>query len=287
MTKPKLLGTRDGSVAGVISKSGCLFYERLIFLLSIQGDIKVKNIIKGLRITIFVLICQFFWLLPSSAGDFPWPLFLAAINAEKNDTIPGPPDNRPPPGTVTSAGQIWMDRNLGASRIAISYDDSEAFGGLYQWGRGRDGHEKRNSPLSFVHSITDTPGHGSFIVGDATSLFDWRVSQNDELWQGVSGINNPCPPGFRLPTNIELDTERLSWSSNDRDGAFDSPLKLVAAGGRNLNDGTLFRDGSVGYYWSSGGVDGFYSLFLAFNSDRAVMSKYLRASGSSVRCLKD
>ena len=38
-----------------------------------------------------------------------------------------------PVPTVTSAGQVWMDRNLGASRVATSFDDEEAYGDLYQW----------------------------------------------------------------------------------------------------------------------------------------------------------
>nr|WP_320009862.1 hypothetical protein [uncultured Desulfobulbus sp.] len=46
-------------------------------------------------------------------------------------------------GTVTSpTGRVWMDHNLGASRVATSYDDKEAYGNLYQWGRGSDGHER-------------------------------------------------------------------------------------------------------------------------------------------------
>ena len=38
--------------------------------------------------------------------------------------------------TVTSAtGKVWMDRNLGAGRVATSSTDTEAYGDLYQWGR--------------------------------------------------------------------------------------------------------------------------------------------------------
>ena len=38
--------------------------------------------------------------------------------------------------TVTGAyGRKWMDRNLGASRVATSITDAEAFGDLYQWGK--------------------------------------------------------------------------------------------------------------------------------------------------------
>ena len=47
--------------------------------------------------------------------------------------------------TVTSAGQVWMDRNLGAVRVAQSMDDYQAYGWLYQWGRLADGHENRQS----------------------------------------------------------------------------------------------------------------------------------------------
>ncbi len=35
-----------------------------------------------------------------------------------------------------ATGKIWMDRNLGASRVAQSSIDEEAYGYLYQWGRG-------------------------------------------------------------------------------------------------------------------------------------------------------
>ena len=186
-------------------------------------------------------------------------------------------------GTVSSAGQIWMDRNLGASRVAISSDDSEAYGDLYQWGRGTDGHEKRISPTTTTLSSADNPGHGRFISNSNTPD-DWRVPQNDNLWQGTSGINNPCPSGFRLPTSTELDAERASWSSNDY---ADSPLKLVVAGYRNGNDGSLGDAGSAGHYWSST-VNGSNSRYLYFNSSSsAIMGSYIRAGGFSVRCFKD
>ena len=142
--------------------------------------------------------------------------------------------------TVTSTGQIWMDRDLGASRAATSYNDVEAYGDLYQWGRGTDGHEKRTSALIQFASTTDNPGHDSFII-QGYYPFDWRKPQNDNLWQGVSGINNPCPAGFRLPTETELNTERASWTSQNSAGAFASPLKLVVAGYRDRRNGTLLR----------------------------------------------
>ena len=66
--------------------------------------------------------------------------------------------------TVTSAGQVWMDRNLGAYRVAQSVDDYQAYGWLYQWGRLADGHEDRGSDTTATLSNGNVPGHDDFIT---------------------------------------------------------------------------------------------------------------------------
>ncbi len=182
-------------------------------------------------------------------------------------------------------GKTWMDRNLGASRAAISSTDEEAYGDLYQWGRAFDGHQKRNSGTTSTLSSSDFPGHGSFITVNS-SPYDWRSPQNDDLWQGVSGVNNPCPDGYRLPTEAEWEHERQSWSSNNAEGAFASPLKLPVAGSRGYSSGSLAGVGSFGYYWSSA-VGGSHSRYLFFYSAGANTGSDYRAGGGSVRCLKD
>ncbi|HNW90215.1 MAG TPA: FISUMP domain-containing protein [Bacteroidales bacterium] len=189
----------------------------------------------------------------------------------------------PPPQDVTNpvTGEIWMDRNLGATQVATSSTDADAYGDLYQWGRGTDGHEKRSSATTSALATSDTPGHGNFILA-----YDWRSPKNDNLWQGVSGINNPCPSGYRLPTNAEWDAERLSWSSNNAAGAFASLLKLPMSGYRHNGNGSLTNVGSTGHYWSST-VAGTLSVDLYFNSSGATMYSSFRSDGDAVRCLKD
>ncbi len=184
-----------------------------------------------------------------------------------------------------TTGKTWMDRNLGASRAATSSTDEEAYGDLYQWGRAADGHQKRNSSTTFTLSSSDTPGHGSFITS-SSGYFDWRSPENDDLWQGVNGVNNPCPPGFRLPTATEWEAERQSWSSNNAAGAFASPLKLPVAGLRLYNNGSLWAVDYHGGFWS-GTVDGSISRRLYFTSTGARMGINRRANGYSVRCIKD
>jgi uncharacterized protein (TIGR02145 family) len=184
-----------------------------------------------------------------------------------------------------ATGKIWMDRNLGATQVATSSTDANSYGHLYQWGRGTDGHQVRTSGTTTTVSSLNTPGHESFIIVTA-SPYDWRSPQNDNLWQGVSGVNNPCPAGYRLPTEAEWNAERLSWSTNNAAGAYASPLKLPAAGYRGVSNGSLLDVGAYGDYWSST-VSSTNSRVLGFGSSAAVMSSSYRAYGFSVRCLKD
>ena len=195
------------------------------------------------------------------------------------------PSNSVIPGTVTSAdSRIWMDRNLGATQVATSSTDVAAYGNLYQWGRAADGHQFRTSGTTSTLSITDTPGHANFILAPNTP-FDWRNGQNVSLWQGLTGTNNPCPSGFRIPTNDEFIAEIATWSAKSPEGAFASPLKLPMAGIR-YNSGSLSGVGSIGYYWSST-VSGTISLYLVFYVSNAYTTNNDRASGLSVRCIKD
>lgn len=187
----------------------------------------------------------------------------------------------------SKTGRIWMDRNLGAIQVATSPNDEKAYGDLYQWGRLADGHQKRDSPNTTTLSTSDQPGNGNFII--SKSSIDWRTPRNGNLWQGVNGVNNPCPIGYRIPTIEEWDLERLSWSSSNYNGAFNSTLKLPNAGYRSFDfyNPSVVSPGNGGAYWSStedfNKVD---SYVLYFGND-ANKSYSNRAVGHSVRCIKD
>ena len=208
-------------------------------------------------------------------------------------------------GTVESQGKCWLDRNLGASRVAIDHHDSEAYGDLFQWGRGDDGHQERNSEVTLGSSNSDDPKHNNFILVDSKSK-DWRDPQNDNLWQGVSGINNPCPPGWRIPTKAEWEIENASWSEQNPGGAFMSPLKLTLTGYRTFGSDSPYQSpqslSTDGVYWSSTVSDehaivlgfnliaAFFSdtsnSYVAFAGDTRIGPAY-RAAGYAVRCIKD
>jgi uncharacterized protein (TIGR02145 family) len=180
-------------------------------------------------------------------------------------------------------GKTWMDRNLGASRAATSSTDSQAYGDLYQWGRGADGHQCRNSATTSILSSSDQPGHGDFIVASDY----WCSQQSTNLWQGVNGINNPCPNGYRLPTQIELNMEVSSWVSTNTIGAYTSPLKLPMSGYRIFLDGSNYSLNSAGVYASSIVTDASNQINLYFNNTDAGVNGSEVANGLSIRCIKD
>ncbi|MBU1159892.1 fibrobacter succinogenes major paralogous domain-containing protein [Patescibacteria group bacterium] len=190
-------------------------------------------------------------------------------------------------GTVTANSQCWLDRNLGATAVATAYNSpTTSYGDLYQWGRLTDGHQIRTSGTQTGLSSSDTPGHSNFIYGMG-SPYDWRSPQNNNLWQGVSGTNNPCPTGWRVPTQPEWASVVSALGITNYTTAASSVLKLPAAGLRDYNDAALNNVGSLGLYWSST-VNGTNAYNLHFYSDGVNPAlNFLRAIGFSVRCVKN
>lgn len=199
-------------------------------------------------------------------------------------------------GTVVGANnKCWLDRNLGATRVAQSSTDFSAYGDLFQWGRGDDGHQSITwtsatqtgsaGATTTTLSSTASPGNGNFIISSAFP-YDWLSPQNPNLWQGVSGANNVCPTGWRLPTEAEWEAESASWNTSNIAGAFGSSLRLTLAGMRHYQTGTLSNVGSYSYYWASS-ITGSFPSCLLIGSGAAGLSTDAAAAGFPVRCIKN
>jgi len=189
----------------------------------------------------------------------------------------------------STTGRIWLDKNLGASQVATSKTDAAAYGSLYQWGRYSEGHQLRTSGNTNNNATTYVPYSGGawdgLFIKEPDYPYDWLTTQNNTLWDGLNATNNPCPSGFRIPTQAEWEEEMQSWTTNDSDGAYNSELKLTVAGVRSYYDGALYFVGTSGYYWSSTNTS-IYSRFLHLSSN-ATINAYGRVYGMSVRCIKD
>ncbi|MCK9543320.1 MAG: hypothetical protein M0R03_14960 [Novosphingobium sp.] len=194
---------------------------------------------------------------------------------------------------IEKHGLIWMDRNLGASRVPLTYDDSEGLGDLFQWGREDDGHQSRDSDSvegSFGDpKDSDSPGHDKFIYGGGLSdNSDWRDPQNNNLWK--DGLNVTAHlKGWRLPTETELETEMNSWgnSGNRLVDAFNSSLKWPECGYRWYSTGMVNKETS--YIWSSDVNTPPSTRAMAFwyDSGWAQTDTFRRGCGAGVRLVKD
>lgn len=214
-------------------------------------------------------------------------------------------------------GNIWLNNNLGANysnvnhaqfnptKQALVYNDSNGYGALFQWGRYADGHEAmdflgatvgnpQTATLITNHATSINPNTAAFYAGDdspVTQDFNWLdfgVSPNsveDALWQGVSGTNNPCPQGYRLPTKIEMTNLIDAEAIINRTTAANSALALPSQGTRLYTNGAVNSVGSLGRYWTSS-IGGANAYYYDFNGSGVSGSYTYRATAAAVRCLK-
>ncbi|CAC9557696.1 Cadherin domain protein [uncultured Gammaproteobacteria bacterium] len=189
--------------------------------------------------------------------------------------------------------RVWLDRNLGATRVATSSTDSAAYGHLYQWGRNDDGHEDRTNA-----NTSTTLANG--IINAGTTLFikktfipyDWTRADSSgaarsSAWE-VDGTNNVCPAGFSVPTEADMNADTLSAITTkiiNKAVAFSSFLKLPVAGFRFSEHGLFGSVGNYGHYWTRS-TEGTRSRTLDFRDDQAYFHGNYRAHGVSVRCIK-
>lgn len=210
--------------------------------------------------------------------------------------------------TVAEDGNIWLNNNLGAhyaninhasfnpAQQATSATDHLAYGSLFQWGRKPDGHElityTNGTTGTVVNGTTsirpeaDTAADALFITIGSGNL-DWRgTTQNNALWATVASANNPCPSGFRLPTNVELNTLVTNAGIANSATAASSTMKFTVPGGRGFSSGALSNVGSIGIYWTSS-VSGTLALSRTFSISGSSAGNGNRAFGFAVRCIKN
>ena len=165
-------------------------------------------------------------------------------------------------------GIVWATRNVNTPGTFAARPESA--GMFYQW--------NRRTAWSSSGSISDwdtSPAEGT----------EWEEE------------NDPCPEGWRIPTQAELNNLRLQpnvWTTENgvegrRFGNDSINIFLPAAGYRGNRYGMLLaqgRDRAGGYWSSTGSAGGINAVELFFTSSRAVMfTNYHRAFAYPIRCV--
>ena len=162
------------------------------------------------------------------------------------------------PDCVMIADACWAMSNVGAPGTFV--DNSEDKGMLYQW--------NRKIGWSATNPRTSSPAGQS-----------WNsVSSSDSVWEAA---NDPCPDGFRVPTDTEIQnliSAGSIWDSSRNGFIFGSGTNTIfmpAAGYRDFN-GTLSVAG-IFAYWSN------TLMFLSNLQSPAITLSH----ALSVRCVKE
>jgi hypothetical protein len=200
-------------------------------------------------------------------------------------------------GTVTTAtGRVWLDRNLGASRVATSSTDTQAYGDYFQWGRPADGHQTKyltnnnSSGFTNTRSATAVPATDLWIEPTDASN-DWLSTPDNTLWTGANPATNPCPAGFRIPTITEWQAEQARFASNNATGAFNYSLKLTMPGwleGFSSSGAGFIATGGGGFYLTQTANTSGSVQYFGINSGNVWTDTNLyKRQGLSVRCIQN
>lgn len=166
--------------------------------------------------------------------------------------------------------KCWITSNLGADHQATAVNDAtEASAGWY-W--------QFNRMQGYKHDgTTRTPGN------------PW-ITSIDENSEWLSA-NDPCThllgSNWRIPTymewnNVYNDGGWINWK-----GPWNSGMKIHMAGYLYIVDGSLVNRGITGRFWSITEYNNLYAYWLQINSSSCVDTYNNKATGLTLRCLRD
>lgn len=194
-----------------------------------------------------------------------------------------------------SDGNVWLQQNLGSSKVAEQINDETSYGDIFQWGRWDDGHQKRNSTTAAI----PTPNNPLGVAANTSNYYTgtwWSPNNPTDKWEAAtptqaSDINgcDPCKAigqGWKIPNEAEWAAIVLSENIANPTSAITSNLKLPGTGYRSNTNGNYTFVGQRGYYWSStpSSTGGKYLYIGSISANASAGAP--RGQGAALRCMK-
>jgi uncharacterized protein (TIGR02145 family) len=241
---------------------------------------------------------------PTTDGTFNYTIPLTGgcgnINATGSITVVRCSAN------VSGTVRTFLCHNLGANTTINPFTTTPAVGHLYQWGRKTDGHQVPTSATTTTlatNSDATLPADvvGKFIIVTSGTT-DWLTPQVNTLWNGTTkGVNDPCPAGFRVPSQGEWGGIYKGGIQGGLHGASDYN-NISGVAGTHIKVGNNLvlpfyniRNGTNGNfdglnrcnYWSSTASGG--NARVLHSSDASIFPNNTvpRTYGSAVRCIAE
>lgn len=219
-------------------------------------------------------------------------------------------------------GTTWAPVNCGYHSTDFKY------GKLYQWGRkygqgycGKLYDKDENhigeysdaiipelvaGPIDIINGQSESNKNKFYYRSDYPR--DWLDIADDKLWNAgteenpVQTQHDPCPTGWRIPTNNELKSltkNHSTWTTNELGEAGywlsgsveyskDVPSVFFSAAGFIYDfNGHASSRGYLSYYWSSASYNNNAKYLFLLKDDEIGMNDDYRLFGYSVRCVQE
>ena len=213
----------------------------------------------------------------NSAGKILWSWHIWVVDFDAEAT-----------GIIYPSGYMFMDRNLGALTNEIysapAVYDVKSYGLFYQWGRKDPFVGTGDSFCNFatttmgdklyVSSGSDTDTKAYAISHPTTVISNSSWNRDENLWGMVKTVYDPCPVGWRVPS-------QEAW-----DNMKDSHSYLLDYPRAGYTDGSAqIYYGNSGYFIWTSNFDGYNGRM--FNSWNVHFDSHSVYYEQSVRCVKD
>lgn len=199
--------------------------------------------------------------------------------------------------------KTFMDRNLGAL-VTAGTGDVRANGLMYQWGRKDPFVTRGVQGSSTVATVSGTSMSVSakeltydearqnptkFSIAASGSKYHWIDPYDNTLWGASKTVNDPCPPGWRIPhrdeTALFTTDYSSSYSYDSENGCITIGTLVLPCNGRIYYTTGALSDRGNAYIWSSKCSDNGLARWLRGTDSACKYADERAACAEGVRCI--